>query len=424
MQVRTIPALTGLRFLAAFSILFGHTVSWATPFTTPSPIATFGQVVQLYGMPLFFVLSGFVIHLNYGQLFRQHGISRAAGEFFVARFAQLYPLYFGAFLFGIFSDFTFKWLAEFPGDFAKLLAFGLTMTQSWVYMLVVNHRLLLENAFGLGWSVSTEWFFYVAYVGLVFALMRLASVRATLIASGVFSFGAFAALIVAQAHYDRILGFAAAHFASAAEEATASSTFHRWLFFYSPYVRVLEFVLGCLAAQLYVGLADRAVSRLEQHIGRVTLWCAIAALAAAGLQQAVFQLPDPYEAYRAMLIGNFGLAMPIAALIFCTARYSGAVAGLLGSAPLVRLGQLSYSIYAVHTWTLRPLIRPPVPYEPVMALDASIRIALAIAVTIVVATATYRLIEVPSRAYIRRHLLQSFAQPGEKAATASAISPV
>lgn len=417
LRLQIIPALTGLRFIAAFSILFGHTVGWATSFTTPSPITTIGKTVQLYGMPLFFVLSGFVIHLNYARLFRERSLGGAASAFFIARFARLYPLYVCAFVFGVFSDFTFNWLAQFASDFAELLGFGLTMTQSWAYILVVNHRLLLENAFGLGWSVSTEWFFYIVYVGLVFALLRLRTVRAIFVAIVVFALAAFALLIAAQAGYTGILKFAQAHFASVADEGKATIGFHSWLFFYSPYVRVLEFTLGCLTAHLYVALADTAVSAVEQRVGAAALSCALAMLAAAGTAQALVELPAPYQAYRNMLIENFGMAVPIAIVTFCAARYRGPVSGLLGWAPLVWLGERSYSIYAVHTWTLRPLIRPAVPYDATMALDAVIRIPLAIVVTVAVATATYRLVEVPCRAYIRKRSSRALAPAGQPAVT-------
>src|SRR5215467_4232256 len=101
-----IPALTGLRFAAAFSILFLHAVYWCIPFTDtklPNAIASW---VGVYGMPLFFVLSGFVIHYNYGLLFHDQPYTAASRHFSVARFARIYPLYFFFFVFGSISDFT------------------------------------------------------------------------------------------------------------------------------------------------------------------------------------------------------------------------------------------------------------------------------------------------------------------------------
>jgi peptidoglycan/LPS O-acetylase OafA/YrhL len=75
-----IDALTGLRFVAAFLIVLGHSYApW--------------REVTAIGMPLFFTLSGFIIHYVYSEAFGR-GWLRATWEFAVARFSRLYPLYF------------------------------------------------------------------------------------------------------------------------------------------------------------------------------------------------------------------------------------------------------------------------------------------------------------------------------------------
>src|SRR5262249_2161334 len=55
------------------------------------PVLSLMWALPGVGMTLFFVLSGFVIHLNY------HGIVRAGrggtADFFIARFARLYPMF-------------------------------------------------------------------------------------------------------------------------------------------------------------------------------------------------------------------------------------------------------------------------------------------------------------------------------------------
>src|SRR5437867_12289726 len=88
-----IPALTGLRFVAAFLILFAHAVDWLAQFQDSEIRKQFG-FLSIYGMPLFFVLSGFVIHYNYRNLFAGKPLLRAVAEFGAARFARLFPLYF------------------------------------------------------------------------------------------------------------------------------------------------------------------------------------------------------------------------------------------------------------------------------------------------------------------------------------------
>src|SRR5437016_5848677 len=98
-----IPALTGLRFFAAFFILFAHAADWLAQFQDTNIRRQFA-VTALYGMPLFFVLSGFVIHYNYAKLFTSRGTVRATCEFAAARFARLFPLYFFLLLIALFAD--------------------------------------------------------------------------------------------------------------------------------------------------------------------------------------------------------------------------------------------------------------------------------------------------------------------------------
>src|SRR5215469_3559660 len=88
-QFPQIPALTGLRFVAAASILVEHAADWLAQFSN-SNVQQYFAFVGMYGMPLFFVLSGFVIHYNYRKLFLSRSIARATCEFAAARFARLF----------------------------------------------------------------------------------------------------------------------------------------------------------------------------------------------------------------------------------------------------------------------------------------------------------------------------------------------
>jgi peptidoglycan/LPS O-acetylase OafA/YrhL len=100
-------------------------------------------------------------------------------------------------------------------------------------------------------------------------------------------------------------------------------------------------------------------------------------------------------------------------LIFCVSRYRSSTVALMLSTPLmVQLGDLSFSIYAVHTWTLRIFERPPMDFRYGVEWEAAFRIVLGVALTLTLSTATFRLIEVPARAWVRkgvaRRLLRSF----------------
>jgi peptidoglycan/LPS O-acetylase OafA/YrhL len=101
---------------------------------------------------------------------------------------------------------------------------------------------------------------------------------------------------------------------------------------------------------------------------------------------------------------NFGCAVPIATVIFCVSRYDSLISRSLSTRPLVGLGEISYSIYAVHTWTLRAFLRTSVDFNLANGIEALIRIPVAMAFSIIMASATYRLIEMPCRRYVRGKL--------------------
>src|SRR6478735_2548909 len=83
-----IPALTGMRFVAAALVLISH-LTWGLP---NSLVTRLMEDCATDGMGLFFVLSGFVMWLNYARAIAA-GRPGALYDFAVARFARLYPMY-------------------------------------------------------------------------------------------------------------------------------------------------------------------------------------------------------------------------------------------------------------------------------------------------------------------------------------------
>ena len=412
-----IPQLTGLRFLAAFSILFLHTVHWCIPFNdTRIPVAIAGAV-GVFGMPLFFVLSGFVIHYNYAVLFRDQTLGGASRNFFSARFARLYPLYFFFLLFGSISDFVTNWIGHNPQEFENYVVHTLTLTQSWVYKFAIHDRLVLNHGFGLAWSISTEFFFYLAYPFMVFAVLRMRRPRTSIAAFSLFSVAFIVLLAVALSNFASIETWAKGFFPRVMTgDQSADASFYRWLFYFSPYVRIGEFIVGCLAAQLFMIVREMPITRRERLYAGLVYAVAIAWLAGFafvyGYSVAVpngLGGPGTFGSDLVRIVHfsalNFGLAVPLGVVMFYTSRYEGISASFLALPAMVWLGEISYSLYAVHTWTLRPLIRPVVSWNDVYAVDAILRVTLAIAFTIMVSVGTYQMIEQPARRYLRRLLM-------------------
>jgi peptidoglycan/LPS O-acetylase OafA/YrhL len=403
-------ALHGLRFLAAFCILFSHACGWLANFKDTRTVFNYGEFFTVYGMPLFFVLSGFVIHYNYSRLFSTMRPRWAIVEFLGARFARIYPLFICFFLVGLAVDGVLQWYYEHQLNLLLVMVHFLTLTQSWVYIILFGDRLLLDGAFGLSWSLSSEFFFYVTYVVLVLHIARMRSIAGVLVTAGAMSVLVLTAYGYAAGHRGAINAFAVQYMN---QIGGGEQSVYRWFFYYSPYGRVFEFILGCLTAQIYAIFAAHPVSPREARWGRILLGASLVFLGGFALVFLFKPFGENVAGYVTALKQNFGCAVGLAVLVFCVSRYrSSTVASMLSTPLMVRLGDLSFSIYCVHTWTLRIFERPSMDFRYGVELETAFRIVMGIALTLILSSATFRLIEVPARARLRkavaRRLLRSF----------------
>jgi peptidoglycan/LPS O-acetylase OafA/YrhL len=147
--VSEVRALTGLRGVAALYVVFFHYFS---------PLSLTNPAMCLLGhgylaVDLFFVLSGFVMALNYAGLFSQGVRGSAVRTFLSRRIARIYPLYLltlliatGLVLIG-FLNFT-------PGSLARTFWPNLLMVQNWSNW---------ESIETPAWSISAEWFAYMLF---------------------------------------------------------------------------------------------------------------------------------------------------------------------------------------------------------------------------------------------------------------------
>jgi peptidoglycan/LPS O-acetylase OafA/YrhL len=402
-----IPALTGLRFFAAFFILFAHAVDWLAQFSDSNIRSYFAQVA-MYGIPLFFVLSGFVIHYNYRRLFVSRGIGRATCEFAAARFARLFPLYFCLLLMAIFADDFINKTRNLGDLWAEILVYYATLTQSWWY-LVYYKQSIIYWLFSVSWSISTEMFFYAAYVAIVFVILLVVSARAAVITAVAFAIVVLSALIVSRVYLPEILNYAQAHVPNYMPFENFEHSFYRWLFYFSPYIRVFEFVMGCLAAHAFILLRRHKVTLYEQRWASVGLVAALALLVLAGVICLNWIKLGQGNSYVGHLALNFLCAPLLAFVMFYVGRYQTAFTAFMSLPILIVLGDASYSIYLIHTWTLRIFFHTASPLDWISAIDATGRVVFSILLTLAVAYATYRIIEVPSRAWLRQKLGKAIA---------------
>ena len=350
-----VPALTGLRFLAAFSVLLAHGVAaTVTNNEPPQGAALWLTRSSGFGMTLFFVLSGFVIHYNYAGLVSDGG-PRGIAAFLWARFARLYPLFLLMML--IYVLVSQRHVAYWTGHPEQIdaifqaLPYFLLSIQSWIYKVIDGGWLIdaIRGGSPPTWSISTEWFFYLAYPLIAWLILRARSPAVILVVVCIWCvlWTSFSTGL-----WDRtpqIDTWAIGRFGPIAGVQNHEDSFVRWLLYVSPYLRIGEFVVGALTAQLYVALRRRDVTRRENAFGGAMFWAAAVSVLLVNYLE---YSPDVAMTIFRKMNMNFALAPSVALLVFCAARYQGAASRLLTSRPAIALGEASYSIYLVHSIVL------------------------------------------------------------------------
>ena len=341
---QAIPALTSIRGIAAWWVVLYHFREHL-----PSRCPEWLLALTAHGylaVDLFFILSGFVLALNYVESLP--GNLAGATGFYRLRFARIYPLHFVILMLFLLN----------PLAIALFSASGDTSLYRWDYFvlslfLVQNWGFTTELAWNVpAWSISTEAFAY-----LFFPLAAVVMRRGIVTASSTLLVMAALLIVLATQAMDGSLGGDITGFG-----LTRCS---------------LEFLLGMM------------VWRLRDRLGFATpLLSQAAILLAAGFSLAYALLPigDALVMPAAFALLVFGLADPLARPgIWLNARW------------LETLGLISYSTYLSHhfisDWVKFLLVRPSIPgWIPLPAY--LILVALASIVL-------YRMVEVPARDWLR-----------------------
>ena len=288
-----IRPLTSLRFFAAFWVVLFH--YWPAVSATVPPLAV-GK--GYLGVELFFILSGFILCHVYRTEVEEGRF--VYGDFLWARLARVYPLHLatligmgvlalGAGAAGFAVDPNILSWESLPANLLLLQAWGLAPVAGW------NHP---------SWSISAEWFAYLTFP--LFAWAALALKARPLVAV------ALAAAFMAGLY---------AVFESLAGHPLTLATI-RW-----GALRIVPcFALGCALHSLW-----RA--RPGQSAPLALAGAAISGAGALGL--------------AALGAADTLIVLSLGGLIFFLARAAQAGSNVLSAAPLIYLGEISYSIYMI-----------------------------------------------------------------------------
>jgi peptidoglycan/LPS O-acetylase OafA/YrhL len=373
--------LTGLRGIAAYSVLVAHGIQAVFSYGGVPFVYPFAGRLALFGMSLFFVLSGFVIHYNYAETFTREPLGAASWRFFVARFARLYPLY----AVSIIVSLPHIPAPNFSESFGVLLAY-LTLTQSWFN---VEHAI-----FAPAWSISTEWFFYVAFIPLATLIPRTAYPALFL---NVYCLVVLVSLLVLLNLFAEPLGALVKQWLFVNDKVSNHPV--GWLVYYAPPIRLLEFIAGMLAAKAYMSPKSISPRFISTVLIIAPLWCL-----------SIVLLAPLTEAPLKIIVSNIIFGPALAPFMLCVCLSTGRFNAVLSSRLFLFMGEISYSVYvwSFFVMTLLGSSLTSTAWSTEAAFNSILKLALIVWLTTVFAYGSYVLIEVPSRRWVRAKLSRIF----------------
>ena len=377
-----IPALTGLRGIAALCIVLNHYAANFAPFawdTAPPWLMTVFSTSG-FGMTLFFTLSGFVITYNYFDFPWADAPLRSLVRFGWLRFSRLYPLLF------VFMLLRTDWKTF---DLWTLLHFA--GVETWLPLKFAG-AIPMHGRFNVSWSISVEFGLYIFFALAMIAgafLYRRGKLHWLVGLAGAYALGMLTLIAWPQAQQPIL-----SHLPSPMEPLTANETWV-WLFYQSPYYRVVEFALGACAAVLV--MRSPPWLRPDAVFLHLLPAAGIAALFVVHWQHFPgLQITHRIEAIQLV-------TAVVCALVMLTGRLGGWLATGLSWRPLVLIGECSYSLYMM--FLSAAAISGIGPIQQPFALDLlpwyGVRLAWGLLIALAVAWGFYRVVERPAQAALR-----------------------
>lgn len=375
-----IDSLTSLRFFAAFAIVLHHARSIIFP-------ADFMLGIPLgHGVSFFFVLSGFILaHVYSGKIKSIHPY-----EFYVSRLARIWPAHIFTMLLVVILFPPVSWTQGAEPAWLVTLLNG-TLLQA-----IVPIPAYYFSFNSVSWSISTEMFFYLAFPFLLAHLDKTWHIKLiALLATG----GLIATLLdLHKVNYyspDKITIFSG-----------------HGLAYISPALRIQEFFIGILLFKFYNSI------KRYRFFNAVT--CTILELLSIAavilLTKKVLVFAYVQSGAGNVASGEFwghcatGLLFGLIIVIFAFNR--GILSKLLGLRFFVILGEISFAIYMLHQIVFRY-------YAGHRSLFSEIPTPLVfpclVLVTIVMAYAMWRYVEIPSQKWLKKVLIRKERQPSEPA---------
>ena len=325
-----VKPLTGLRWFAALGVFLYH-------FGNPAWLPNFFKNIHLnglFGVQFFFILSGYVLTTRYLEE------SARAGQYAVARFARIGPMYYVGLALSV------VYLAHQTDDMdIGLLVVHSTGLQAWSAEM---DKAVSFN--GPAWTISVEILFY--------ALFPLLAAAARKFAIGVVR--SFLIMVLGTLYGAIMITVHSIRFGPLPSDLQSLPNEFLW-FAGLPLYYLGLFVAGIGAARFTLsvsGLPDTHPVRRVLQPTALTLGLFLALV--------FFNFDSPQHPYLAILVRFSLAAIPVGLMLSSLhLRPTSLASKFLGIPPLTFLGKVSYAFYIIHVpfiWSVR-LISPDIPYE-------------------------------------------------------------
>ena len=348
-NTRRLDQLTSIRGIAAWWVVIYHSQAFLKDKISPDilNVISYGYLA----VDLFFVLSGFVLFLNYhSRVNKNH--PKTILIFYWNRFARIYPVHFVMMISYLVLAATFFYFSSSgkpPASFSiETFIQSLLLLQTW------GDNDLTWNV--PSWSISSEWAVYMVFPFIVFLMKKYLAGVAMHIFLSIFA-------LISIGYIYNILGMASIG-SSIAKMAVIRTLF--------------EFILGCVIASVYLNHTDFIVKFRYFGLVIFTSLCLIFVN---------YKIDDYFIFPAAFFI-----------LIAYLSVDTSYITRILSLPLLVYLGEISYSTYMVH-YFIYDIFKAGI--GTLYEYAGLSHLAISFVVVLLVSIAMHHIIEIPSQKYLR-----------------------
>ncbi len=341
------PALTGARAICASIVFFDH-----FPFTA-------GSAIMINILAFFFSLSGFlIIRLYYNNVLLS---ARGWRDFFVKRFARIYPVYFLVLTVAILLGHDFRPL---------FLIKNYTLTHA----LFFNIK---DYAIQQSWSLTVEECFYFSAPFIILGIRRVGFLLPLLCAIVLMMLALFISKLPISFLHTPMFVFTTTYFG-----------------------HFFEFFAGVFLAVVMIKRENKGRGKQKGFGWTIAGFAGISILIAAMLH--VYNT-KPLNLTSIIVINNFLIPIPIAILFYGLMCEDTLLSRLLSGKVIGVFGKSSYSFYLIHmiiiTYIGLPLLLPFFGHQRVLCVISTYVLTYAVSIGIF---ASY---EEPLNYFIRKKMI-------------------